>query len=68
MTIEQRKIFLINWIIHQKNESVIQELEKFAHEEIEIPKKIIQLIEDSDRTTKKECIEHTSTKNILKNK
>ncbi|MFA5669287.1 MAG: hypothetical protein WC967_08585 [Balneolaceae bacterium] len=66
MTIEQKKISLINWITNLEDEAVSNEIESFRNTSLsELPKEIIELIQVSDSANEYDCIEHTNSKNIL---
>jgi len=68
MNIEQRKISLINWITNLSEESIINQLENFQSSLDDLPKEIQSLLRQSDSTTIDECIEHTSSKDLLRSK
>jgi len=66
MTIEQKKISLINWITNLEDESVINEIDRFRSASLsDLPKEIVELLEMSDASSKKECIEHSDSRSIL---
>ncbi|KYG80133.1 hypothetical protein EV198_3695 [Roseivirga ehrenbergii] len=66
MTLEQRKIALINWITNLHEESVISQVESFRKKSLdELPKEILALLEMSDSAEETNCIEHTNAKAIL---
>ncbi len=66
MTIEQRKISLINWITNLKDESVLSKIEGFRNASLEeLPKEIVELLKISDSTKEEDCIEHTNSKSLL---
>ncbi len=66
MTIEQKKIALINWITNLNEESVINKIETFRSETLdELPKEILTLLEMSNSTKESDCIEHTGSMNVL---
>ncbi len=66
MTIEQKKISLINWITNLEDESVIDQIEDFRSSTLdELPKEIVELLEISDAAKKEDCIEHTYSKDLL---
>jgi hypothetical protein len=69
MTIEQRKIALINWITNINEESVISQMEGFRRKSLdELPKEIVRLLEMSDTATESECIEYTNSRALLEKK
>ena len=66
MTIEQRKLELINWITNIQNESLLQRIESFRNDpEQEIPDVILELLEESNSAPLEDCIEHTSARELL---
>lgn len=66
MTIEQKKISLINWITNLKDEAVINEIDNFRSASLsELPKEIVKLLHLSDSNTEKDCIEHSDSRTIL---
>jgi len=66
MTIEQKKISLINWITNLEDESVINEIDRFRSASLsELPKEIVELLQMSDASSKKECIKHSDSRSIL---
>lgn len=69
MTIEQRKISLINWITNLEDESVINQIEDFRKSSLdELPKEIVELLNISDSENLDDCIEHTNSRAILTKK
>ncbi len=66
MTIEQRKIALINWITNLNEESLIKQIEDFRKDTLkDLPEEIVKLLEVSDSATEGECIEHTNSRTLL---
>lgn len=66
MTIEQRKIALINWITNLTEESVINQIEVFRQKSLsDLPKEIITLLEMSDSAKENESVEHTKSRTLL---
>ncbi|MEP2667618.1 MAG: hypothetical protein ABJH04_01415 [Cyclobacteriaceae bacterium] len=66
MTIEQRKIALINWITNLTEESVIDQIEVFRQKSLsDLPKEIISLLDMSDSANESENIEHTNSRKLL---
>lgn len=66
MTIEQKKISLINWITNLKDERVINQIEDFRKSSLnDLPKEIVELLEISDSEDLKACVEHTNARDIL---
>lgn len=69
MTIEQRKISLINWITNLDDEDVIDQIENFRKTSLEdLPKEIVELLRISDSENIDDCIEHTNVRDLLKKK
>lgn len=69
MTIEQRKISLINWITNLEDETLINQIEGFRKTNInELPKEIIELLNISNSESLDDCIEHTNSQDILNQK
>ena len=69
MTIEQRKISLINWITNLDDETVINQIEGFRKTSINsLPKEIVELISLAATEPIEDCVEHTSAQDILKMK
>lgn len=67
MTIEQRKISLINWITNLEDVSVIRQIEGYKKTSLdELPKEIAQLLKISDSENLDDGIEHTNSRDILK--
>lgn len=66
MTIEQRKISLINWITNLNDETVINQIEGYRKTSIKsLPKEIVELLTISAAEPIEDCIEHTSVQDIL---
>jgi hypothetical protein len=66
MTIEQKKISLINWITNLEDEHVIDQIEGFRKSSLEeLPKEIVELLEISSSESSDDCIEHTTSRAIL---
>ena len=69
MTIEQRKISLINWITNLDDETLINQIEGFRKTSLdELPKEIIELLNISDSESLDDSIEHTNSRDILNRK
>ena len=69
MTIEQRKISLINWITNLEDETLINRIEGFHKTSLnELPKEIVELLQISDSESLNECVEHTKSRDILNRK
>ena len=69
MTIEERKIALINWITSIKDESVINQIEDVRASTLdELPEEIVKLLKISDSENLDDCIEHVNSRDILKKK
>lgn len=66
MTIEQKKISLINWITNLEDESVINQIESFRKSSLdELPNEIVKLLKISDSENLDDCIEHTNSREII---
>ena len=66
MTLEQRKLSLINWITNLEDESVITQIEGFRKTSIKsLPKEIVELLDIAINEPDEDCIEHTSAEDIL---
>lgn len=66
MTIEQRKISLINWITNLEDEAVINQIEGFRKTSLsQLPKEIVELLTLSASEKEEDCIDHTSVQDIL---
>jgi hypothetical protein len=69
MTIEQRKISLINWITNLNDENLINQLESFRKTFLnELPKEIVELLKISDSESLDDALEHTNSQDILNRK
>lgn len=69
MTIEQRKISLINWITNLEDESLIDQIEVFRKTSLDnLPNEIVQLLKVSDTERLDDCMEHTNVRDILNRK
>ncbi len=66
MTIEQRKISLINWITNLEDETLIDQIESFRKTSLdELPNEIVELLKISDAESLDDCVEHTNVRDIL---
>ena len=69
MTIEQKKISLINWITNLEDETLINQIEDFRKTSLsELPKEIVKLLQISDSESIDDCIEHTNSRDVLNRK
>lgn len=69
MTIEQKKIALINWISNLEDEKLINRIEKFRKTSLsQLPGEIVQLLQVSDAEGTENLIEHTTSRGILNSK
>lgn len=69
MTIDQKKIALINWITNLKDEAMVDLLADLQNKPYnKLPEEIIELLRLSDSAEEGDCIEHTSTKSLLSRK
>lgn len=66
MTIEQRKISIINWITNLQDESVLNKIEDFRKSSLnDLSKEIVQLLNISDSESMEDSMQHTNSKDIL---
>ncbi|TRX58820.1 hypothetical protein FNH22_13175 [Fulvivirga sp. M361] len=66
MSIEQRKISLINWITNLDDETVIDQMEGFRKASLDdLPREIVELLKISDSESPDDCVEHTNSRDIL---
>ncbi len=66
MTIEQRKISIINWITNLQDENILNKIDSIRQSSINnLPREIVKLLELSDSENIDESIEHTSSRDIL---
>jgi len=66
MTIEQRKLSLINWITNLDDETVINQIEGYRKTSTNsLPKAIVELLNMSAAEPIENCIEHTSAWEVL---
>lgn len=70
MSIEKRKIELINWITELESELLIQSLEQLRMEDEskKTPSEIIQLLQISKQASENELVKHSSSKEIFSKK
>jgi len=69
MTIEQRKISLINWITNLNDEILVDQIESFRKTSLtELPKEIVELLKISDSESPNDSIDHTNSRDILTRK
>jgi len=69
MTIEQRKISLINWITTLDDEHKINQIEGFRKSSMDdLPSEIVELLKISDSERIEDCIEHSSSRDLLNKK
>ncbi|TVR86322.1 MAG: hypothetical protein EA411_10780 [Saprospirales bacterium] len=66
MTVEQRKISLINWITNLEDEAVIDQIEGLRKTSLDkLPKEIVELLTISAAEKEEDCTKHTSVQDIL---
>lgn len=66
MTIEQKKISLINWITNLDNENIIDEMIDFQKASLsELPSSIVQLLKIADSESEENLIKHSNVRAIL---
>lgn len=69
MTLDQKKISLIQWISALNDESTINALSDLRKKSSDsLPKEISELLKISDSENEKDHIEHTNSRDILKRK
>lgn len=69
MTIEERKISLINWISNLEDEQKINQIEAFRKASMDdLPNEIVELLKISDSEPIEDCIAHSSSRNLLNKK
>ncbi|MEX0662952.1 MAG: hypothetical protein WEA58_02130 [Balneolaceae bacterium] len=67
MTIEQKKISLINWITNLEDEVILDQIVGFQKTSLdELPNAIVQLLKIAEAEPDKNLVKHTSAKDILK--
>lgn len=66
MTIEQKKISLINWITNLEDEVIIDQITVFQKSSLdELPKAIVELLKTAEAEPEENLIKHTSVRDIL---
>lgn len=66
MSIEQRKIELINWITSLNNESLLNRMEELRKASTEnTPKEILSILNLSNQASLDELTEHTTSRDVL---
>jgi len=69
MTIEEKKISLINWITTLEDEAVIDQMAEFQNSSLkELPEAIVQLLKIAEDEPDENLVKHTSAKDFLKMK
>ncbi|MEQ9299102.1 MAG: hypothetical protein RIF33_11080 [Cyclobacteriaceae bacterium] len=69
MTIEHKKIALINWITTIEDEQVIDQIVGFQTASLdELPSAIVQMLQIAEDEPDQHLIKHTSAKDILEMK
>lgn len=69
MTIEQKKISLINWIISVEDELILDQMAEFRKPSLnELPSAIVQLLDMAEAEPSENLVKHTSVRDILKTK
>ena len=67
MTIEQKKISLINWITNIEDENVIDEISKIQELSLSsLPDSIVKLLHMAESEPEENLTKHTSSREILK--
>jgi len=66
MTIEQKKISLINWITNLEDEAIIDQITGFQKSSLdELPKAIVELLKMAEAEPDENLIKHTNVRDIL---
>lgn len=66
MTIEQKKISLINWITNLEDEVIIDQITGFQKSSLdELPKAIVELLKMAEAEPEENLIRHTNVRDIL---
>lgn len=66
MTIDERKLELIEWITKLEDETVIYQIETFKKASLDaLPAEIVSLLERSDSEDAQQTTTHTSAKTLL---
>jgi hypothetical protein len=66
MTIEQKKISLINWITNLEDEATLNEIVKIQKSSLdELPNAIVQLLKMAEEEPEENLVKHTSARDIL---
>lgn len=69
MTIEQKKISLINWITTLEDEVILDQMVEFKKPSLdELPSAIVQLLKMAEAEPDENLVKHTSAKDFLKMK
>jgi|3_EtaG_2_1085321.scaffolds.fasta_scaffold147422_1 hypothetical protein len=67
MTIEQKKISLINWITNLENEVVLDQIVDLQKSSLsELPDAIVQLLKMAEAEPEENLVKHTNSRDILK--
>lgn len=68
MTIEQKKISLINWIANLEDEEILNQLTGFQQSSLDkLPDAIVQLLKIAESEPEENLVKHTSVRDILNN-
>lgn len=66
MTIEQKKLSLIQWITNLQDDNLIDQVEDIRKSSLDdLPNEIVKMLHISDAENIEECIEHTTSVEIL---
>ncbi len=66
MTIEQRKIALINWITELNDEGLLRYMEELQSRKLkDLPNEIVELLSLSDSAKKSDLTEHVDSRTLL---
>lgn len=69
MTIEQKKIALINWITNLENEVVLDRIVELQKSSLsELPDAIVQLLKMAEAEPEENLVKYTNSRDILKSR
>lgn len=69
MTIEEKKISLINWITTLEDEELIDQIAGFKKSSMdELPDAIIQLLKNAEEESEDKLVKYTGVEDLLKNR
>jgi hypothetical protein len=69
MTIEEKKISLINWITTLEDEELLDQIAGFKKSSMdELPDAIIQLLKNAEEESEDNLVKYTGVEDLLKNR